>query len=71
MACIKDYMLNRRGVSGNRVIMVKGGFRQKPAAELWLVHTRRNLPKPTPTVAARDVRFKKAKLKDWRHLCGI
>lgn len=46
----KNYLVNKRGVDASRIVTVDGGYREQPAVELWLVPSRAELPKPTPTV---------------------
>jgi hypothetical protein len=46
----KNYLVTKRGIDADRVITVDGGYREKPGIELWIVPSRAQLPKPTPTV---------------------
>jgi hypothetical protein len=46
----KDYLVNQRGLDRDRIVTVDGGYREQPAVELWVVPSRAQLPKPTPTV---------------------
>ncbi len=71
VACIKDYMLERRGVSTERVEVIDGGYREKATIELWLVPRGESAPTATPTVSSEDVRFRKGRIKDWRCRCNI
>ncbi|MDQ3802633.1 MAG: hypothetical protein M3416_02100, partial [Acidobacteriota bacterium] len=71
MACIEDYMLNRRGLGEGRLTVVHGGFRETPAVELWLVPPGGRAPAAKPTVKEKDVRFRKGEIKDWRSRCNI
>jgi hypothetical protein len=73
MHCIKNYMEKLRGMASNRVRVVNGGYREDKAVELWLVTPADNLPKATPTINPKDVKFRKGRVKkkDWRSLCNI
>lgn len=71
MACIRDYMLNRRGVSADRVVVTKGGYREESTVELWLAARGDRAPAATPTVGPHDVRFRKGKIRDWRCRCNV
>ena len=46
----KEYLINKRGLDRDRIVTVAGGYREQPAIELWLVPSRAQLPKATPTV---------------------
>lgn len=46
----KAYLVNKRGVDRDRIVTVAGGYREKVTIELWLVPSRAQLPKATPTV---------------------
>jgi len=70
MACIENYLVKRRGVAANRVRVSNGGYRKESTVEIWVAALDENGPTPTPTVRARDVRFKKGKIRSWRQLCN-
>jgi hypothetical protein len=71
MACIRDYMLNRRGLSSDRIVITNGGYREESTVELWLAAPGENRPTATPTVSAKAVKFKKGKIKNWRGRCNL
>ena len=71
MKCIKDYMLNRRGVSTDRIVMMNGGYREESTVELWLAPRGESAPTAAPTVSAKDVKFRKGRIKNWRGRCNL
>lgn len=73
MHCIKNYMVELRGMDSNRIRIVNGGYRRTKTVELWLVTPADNPPKATPTIKPQDVKFRKGRLKkrDWGSLCNI
>lgn len=73
MHCIKNYLVERRGMDAHRIMIVNGGYRGNLTVEMWLVPLADSPPKATPTVKPQDVRFKKGRLKkkNWRSLCNI
>lgn len=71
MACIRDYMLNRRGVSTDRIVVTNGGYREESTVELWLAAPGEGGPTATPTVRSKDVKFRKGKIKNWRGRCNL
>jgi hypothetical protein len=47
---IVEYLVVKRRLDHNRIVTVDGGYREGRTIELWLVPSRAQLPKPTPTV---------------------
>lgn len=58
---IKRYLVNERGIDTSRVIVMDGGFHQNLTIELWLAPAGAEPPKVTPTVLAKEVRYRRAK----------
>jgi hypothetical protein len=73
MQCIKNYMVERRGLDSNRIMIANGGYRGNRTVEMWLVPPADRQPKATPTVKPKDVKFRKGRLKknNWGSLCNI
>jgi hypothetical protein len=69
--CLKDYIVNRRGINANRIVIVNGGYRDSLTVEVWQSVSKKYIPTPTPAVDERDVRFRKGKIRRWRSLCNI
>ena len=51
-----SYLVDKRGISRNRLIFINGGYRETNAFELWLVPQGAEPPRPTPTVNGPDRR---------------
>lgn len=49
----------KSGVANDRVVVVDGGFREKPAYEIWVVPVGAESPRPTPTVDRKDIVYPK------------
>jgi hypothetical protein len=73
MSCIKNYMIERRGMDADRIRIVNGGYRGNKTVEMWLVTPADSLPKATPTIKPKDVKFREGRLKkkNWGSLCNI
>lgn len=69
-ACVKDYLVNRRGISADKLVMVDGGYRQSPTVELWGTADRRYIPTPSQQLRPKDVRFTKGQVGRWRRMCN-
>src|SRR5262252_3681841 len=51
-----DYLTSQRGVDGNRIVIVDGGYRDQDFIEIWICPPGAKPPQPTPTVQPGDVR---------------
>jgi hypothetical protein len=51
----KDYLVNTRGISADRVVTVDGGYKEDLTVELWIVPTGATAPQATPTVDPSEV----------------
>ena len=60
-ARIKRYLVTQRGINPKRISVVDGSFREKQSIELWLVPEGEEMPKATPTVSPKVVKYKRAK----------
>ena len=70
-ARFKPYMSDSRGVDSDRIVVVKGGYRERWAAELWIVPKGANPPAPTPTVKPQEIRFRRGRIKKRDYECGV
>ncbi|MCA1683555.1 MAG: hypothetical protein LC708_00245, partial [Actinobacteria bacterium] len=52
----KDYLVNTRGISADRIVTVDGGYRENLTVELWLVPAGATPPSATPTVDPSEVK---------------
>jgi hypothetical protein len=58
---IRRYLVNFRGLDNKRVVTMAGGFREGLTIELWLAPEGAAVPKATPTIPAREARFRKGR----------
>lgn len=70
-ARIKPYLVQRRGIPTDRVIVIDGGYREKWSAELWVVPPGATMPAPRPTIPIGKIKFRKGKLNPRDYKCGI
>lgn len=60
-ARLKPYLVNMRGIAVGRVVMINGGYREEWEVELWFVPKGAVAPRPTPTVDAKEMRFRRGR----------
>lgn len=70
-ARLKPYLHESRGIDSNRMMVVNGGYRDRWAAELWIVPKGANPPAPTPTVKSVEIRFRRGRIKKSDYECGV
>ena len=59
----KPYLMNTRDIDGSRIEILDGGYRETPIVELWIVPHGAKPPVATPTLAEREIRFRRGKPK--------
>ena len=68
-ARMKPYLVDTRGFDANRIVVINGGYREEWMAELWIVPSGANPPKPTPTLEAKHIRFRKGRIPKSEYEC--
>ncbi|PYS50528.1 MAG: hypothetical protein DMF68_06885 [Acidobacteria bacterium] len=48
LAHVRDYLVEKHGISSDRIVLVNGGHNKKVRTELWIVPTGAEPPKPDP-----------------------
>jgi hypothetical protein len=66
--CMKDYMLQRRGIPDDRVRVVNGGYRPYTMIEVWVAPHGSLAPIPRPMIKRKNVRFKRGETK---YTCNV
>ncbi|HYX72642.1 MAG TPA: hypothetical protein VE732_07720 [Nitrososphaera sp.] len=64
-ARMRNYLLNTRRVEPSRLAVVNGGYREKFTVEVWFVPKGMKAPCAKPTVAPKQVRFRKGSMDVW------
>ena len=70
-ARIRQYLVQRRGIPTNRVLMIDGGYREAWSAELWVVPSGAGMPAPHPTIPIGKIKFRKGKPNPRDYRCGV
>lgn len=71
VARLKDYLVQTRGLSATRLVVINGGYRETWQAELYVVQAGAAAPVATPTLKREQIKFRKgtARAKDYE--CGV
>ena len=70
-ARMKPYLVERRGVPGDRIVVIDGGYKEEFRVELWVIPAEAPAPAPSPTVQAKDIKFQKGKATARQFRCQI
>ena len=70
-ARLKPYLVQRRGVPSDQVIVIDGGYAKEWHVELWMVPAGASLVTPNPTVPADKIKFRKGKAHPRDFRCRI
>lgn len=68
-ARLKYYLVHRRGVPADRVIVINGGYAEEWHAELWVVTSR--MPAADPYKQIKGVKFRKGRAHPRAFRCQI
>ena len=70
-ARMKPYLVQRRGIPTDRVIVIDGGYAEEWHGTLWVVPPGTSMPTPRPTIPAGEIRFRKGKPSARDYQCQI
>ena len=68
---LKPYLVNRRGIPTDRVVVIDGGYKEEFQVEIWVVPPGAAAPTPTLTIPAKDIKFQKGKATARQFRCEI
>ncbi len=63
IACMKEYMLTRRGFSADQIVFINGGYRTHATMEIWIASRGESKPLPTPTIDPKRVRERRGRIR--------
>jgi len=70
-ARLKPYLVERRGIPTNRVILIDGGYAEEWHVELWVIPQDVTNPSPSPTIPVEKIKFRKGKPNPRDYRCQI
>ena len=68
---LKPYLVSRRGIPAERVVVINGGYRENFSVELWIVPPGAEPPKPSVEVPVSAIKFRKGKVHKRQFACNI
>jgi hypothetical protein len=68
---LKPYLVNRRGIPAEQVVVINGGYQESFNVELWIVPAGAEPPQPGNTLPAGEIKFRKGKVNKRQFQCNI
>jgi hypothetical protein len=68
---LKPYLVNRRGIPAERVVVIDGGYQETFQIALWIVPLGATPPEAGSTVPANEIKFRKGKVNRRQFQCNI
>jgi hypothetical protein len=66
-----SYLVERRGIAANRLILMDGGYHNEWQVQLWIVPPGAGLPLREPMVPVNEIKFRKGKASAREYQCEI
>lgn len=70
-ARLKPYLVERRGIPFNRVMVFDGGYAKEWHVEVWIVPLDMWFPAPQPTLPEGGVKFREGRVNPRDYRCGV
>ncbi len=70
-ARLKTYLVQRRGIPTDRVMVVNWGYTDEWHAQLWIVPHGATIPERQPTIPAKEIEFRKGRVNPRDYRCHI
>jgi hypothetical protein len=70
-ARLRNYLVNRRGIPADQILLIDGGFRNEFYVQIWIVPPGAELPRPNPTITIEQIKFRKGKPNPRDFRCNI
>jgi hypothetical protein len=70
-ARLKPYLVQRRGIPSNQVMVINGGYDEQWRADLWIVPPGASMPSGYTPVSVKEIKFRKGKANPRDYRCRI
>ena len=70
-ARLKPYLVQRRGIPANQIIVISGGYDEEWRAALWIVPPGASMPSGYASVSVKEIKFRKGKANPRDFRCRV
>jgi hypothetical protein len=70
-ARLKLYLIGRRGIPKDQVMVVNWGYLEEWRAQLWIIPHRATIPERLQTIPIEEIKFRKGKVNPRDYRCGV
>lgn len=70
-ARLKPYLVERRGIPAERVVLIDGGYAEEWRVDIWVIPPGVGIPPANPTIPAGQIKFRKGKPNPRDYRCQI
>jgi len=70
-ARIKPYLVNRRGIPREQILVIDGGYMKEWNVEIWIVPSGAEVPEAHPTIRPEEIRFRKGRVNTRTFQCRV
>ena len=69
-ARLKPYLVQRRGIPTNRVVVIDGGYAEEWHVGIWVVPSGASMP-TNPSIPIEQIKFRKGRVNPRAYRCGV
>ena len=70
-ARLKPYLVQRRGVPSDRIVVIDGGYAGEWHVEIWVVPSGASMPTPNSSIPVEQIKFRKGSVNPRAYRCEI
>lgn len=70
-ARLKPYLVERRGIPKDQIMVVNWGYTDEWHVQLWIVPYGATIPDRKPTISIKEIKFRKGKINPRDYRCEI
>jgi hypothetical protein len=70
-ARLRAYLVQRRGIPTNQVVVIDGGYAEAWHVGIWVVQSGESMPTPDPSIPVEQIKFRKGRVNPRAYRCGI
>lgn len=70
-ARMRPYLVDYRKMPASQLFVIDGGYKEERTVDLWIVPPGVSMPRPNPTVAIKDIKFRPGTISSRSYSCRV